>query len=608
MKEFSRFVPYVVAGLAGLLLAFAAVPRGDAEGEMRLREFARLPVVNGGRVQPLDTVARTSLLMISNRQYYVDPDGNSQPAIKWLLEVSTSSPRHFKAGASSAVDLKVFRIENEEVLDLLKLKPRSGFRYAYREFLDRIPALEAQARRADRKEAKLRSLFDVKVLHTNGQVELFFKLATLQAPYALPPASAGEEWQPLLLAVVRGHDGEEASRPARAWDALLRAYSAGSVRAFNRELDSYRAWLNERMPDEAGKTGFETFFNNFAPFYLCAFVYVVVFLLACIGWLTAPEPLYRTAFWLGVVAALVHTWALFARMYLSGRPLVFVTNLYSSAVFIGWMSVLLGLVLERIYRNGVGSALAGLTGALSLVIAHHLGNEGDTLEMLRAVLDTNFWLATHVTTVTIGYSATFVAGFLGIAFIILGFFTPWLKGELFRSLTQMIYGIVCFATLFSFVGTVLGGIWADQSWGRFWGWDPKENGALLIVIWNALILHARWSGMIKQRGMAVLAVGGNMVTAWSWFGTNQLGVGLHAYGFTNTLANWLLFFWISQVVVIALGVMPLSVWRSFAPVQPAVVPAPIPTVLPAPAPAAGPPHVKPVSRKRRGQATGIKKK
>ena len=87
---------------------------------------------------------------------------------------------------------------------------------------------------------------------------------------------------------------------------------------------------------------------------------------------------------------------------------------------------------------------------------------------------------------------------------------------------QMIYGVVCFATLLSFVGTVLGGIWADQSWGRFWGWDPKENGALLIVIWNALILHARWGGLVKQRGMAVLAVVGNMVTGWSWFGTNQL--------------------------------------------------------------------------------------
>jgi ABC-type transport system involved in cytochrome c biogenesis permease subunit len=98
----------------------------------------------------------------------------------------------------------------------------------------------------------------------------------------------------------------------------------------------------------------------------------------------------------------------------------------------------------------------------------------------------------------------------------------------------MIYGVVCFALLFSFTGTILGGIWADQSWGRFWGWDPKENGAVLIVLWNALILHARWGGVIRHRGRAVLAVLGNVVTAFSWVGTNLLGIGLHSYGFTQT--------------------------------------------------------------------------
>src|SRR5205085_11006911 len=137
------------------------------------------------------------------------------------------------------------------------------------------------------------------------------------------------------------------------------------------------------------------------------------------------------------------------------------------------------------------------------------------------------------------YASTFVAGFLAIVYILRGVFTSTLSQVTAKALTRMVYGIVCFATLFSFVGTVLGGIWADQSWGRFWGWDPKENGALIIVIWNALILHARWSGLVKQTGTAVLAVVGNMVTLWSWFGTNQLGVGLHAYGFSNTLAMML---------------------------------------------------------------------
>ena len=169
---------------------------------------------------------------------------------------------------------------------------------------------------------------------------------------------------------------------------------------------------------------------------------------------------------------------------------------------------------------------------------------------MQAVLDTNFWLATHVVVVTIGYSATFFAGFLGAGWLLGGGRTRHGPG-----LAKMIYGVVCFASLASFVGTVLGGIWADQSWGRFWGWDPKENGAALIVLWNLTLLHARWGGLVRDRGVAVLAVGGNIVTAWSWFGTNMLGVGLHSYGFMDSAVHWLGLFMGINVCVMMTGVM-----------------------------------------------------
>jgi ABC-type transport system involved in cytochrome c biogenesis permease subunit len=143
------------------------------------------------------------------------------------------------------------------------------------------------------------------------------------------------------------------------------------------------------------------------------------------------------------------------------------------------------------------------------------------------------------------------------------------RGELGKSITRMIYGIICFATLFSFVGTVLGGIWADQSWGRFWGWDPKENGALIIVLWNALILHARWGGLVRDGGLANLAIVGNIVTAWSWFGVNMLGIGLHSYGFTSAAFMWLVAFGSSQLLLIGLGLLPRQYWRSFRSTPPA---------------------------------------
>ena len=145
--------------------------------------------------------------------------------------------------------------------------------------------------------------------------------------------------------------------------------------------------------------------------------------------------------------------------------------------------------------------------------------------------------------------------FRSLLHILRGAFTRSLDAEAAAALTRMTYGVTCFALLFNVTGTVLGGIWADQSWGRFWGWDPKENGALLIVIWNALILHARWGGLVRARGLMNLAIFGNIVTAFSWFGVNMLGVGLHSYGFMDAAFKWLMMFNASQLFLIALGAL-----------------------------------------------------
>jgi len=281
----------------------------------------------------------------------------------------------------------------------------------------------------------------------------------------------------------------------------------------------------------------------------------------CGSWLGWSRPLNRSAFYVTLIALALHTFGLAARMYLQGRPPV--TNLYSSAVFIGWGTVIIGLFLERLFRDGIGLACSAVIGFITLIIAHHLAGSGDTLEMLRAVLDTNIWLATHVVSITIGYSAMFLAGMLAMIYVIRGVLTRSLTRESAQSLARMTYGVLCFATLFSFVGTVLGGIWADQSWGRFWGWDPKENGALLIVLWCAIILHARWGGYIKQRGLMVLALFGNVITSFSWFGVNMLGVGLHSYGFMDKAFPWLMAFVASQLALMALAALPLHRWRSF---------------------------------------------
>ena len=229
--------------------------------------------------------------------------------------------------------------------------------------------------------------------------------------------------------------------------------------------------------------------------------------------------------------------------------------------------MLLGVLLERIYRRGFATAVAAASGFSSLIVAHHLTGDGDTMEMMRAVLDSNFWLATHVTTITIGYSGTFLAGAIAIAWVIRRHLVRKPDPATSRALGATTYGIICFALFFSFVGTVLGGIWADQSWGRFWGWDPKENGALLIVLWNAIILHARWGGYVRERGIMTMAIFGNVITSLSWFGVNMLGVGLHSYGFMDSAFWALTGFCASQFALMGLALLPARFWSPAAAAQ-----------------------------------------
>src|SRR5437588_2727953 len=212
------------------------------------------------------------------------------------------------------------------------------------------------------------------------------------------------------------------------------AYHNNDPETFNRAIENYKAWLAPNFQKELKKGRAEFYYNDVKAFLHAMIIYIFAFLLAGGALLTfgmlpnLSESFRRSAFYLIILAGCVHTFGLIFRMVLEGRPPV--TNLYSSAIFIGWGTMVLGLVLERIYRLGIGSAVAAFAGFMTLLIAHNLALGGDTMEMLRAVLDTNFWFATHVVVVTLVYVSTFVAGLLAILYVVLGLFTPRLKEKL----------------------------------------------------------------------------------------------------------------------------------------------------------------------------------
>ncbi len=337
------------------------------------------------------------------------------------------------------------------------------------------------------------------------------------------------------------------------------AYEKADQDAFDRGLIEYTLRQHnslKRNHQESVKTNLEIFYNNLNPLLLAKFFYCLALLFVLAASIAYTSKFSTIAQTLINSAFALHTFTIIARILILARPPV--SNLYETFVFVSWVTVLLGLFLNTLRKEKqeypLGTLLASFTGFLLLMISGKFAVEGDTMQVVIAVLNSNFWLSTHVICVTIGYAGVASAGVLAHVHLIKELISKFTNRE--RSSDpqediKVILGVLAFGFCFSFIGTILGGIWADQSWGRFWGWDPKENGALLIVLWSAAIFHARIAGLVGSRGTAIAAAVGTAVVMISWFGINLLGVGLHSYGFTSGLAFGLITYLIVETIFLS---------------------------------------------------------
>ena len=614
-----RWPVYAWIASVAALVAIALIPASAIRNKLRPAErgtgfdlyaAGKIPVQFGGRVMPLDAYARQTLKAMTNKESLpLDnapakiaerSQGRKLSAVQWLMEVASDEP--------NVRYLPMFRIDADEVLTELGLQRRPSKLYSLDDIGQQVDRFNDLVEEAREKESRDQSFKDKKLIELdmrtrqytlaesamripsppNIPAEFFPEgtseatrnlfavrqlqqqmeaLASMPAPAIIPPEEVVVEnavdqpdWRifaPAFFDTAKMQLAEDEIPPTiNTFGKIITSYGDEDSVEFNAAVDEHLAAATS-TPD----TGFERFavslerwLGHTGPTSLATVVYLLAIVMGLVAF-AIDSPRLDQAVWGSVaIAFAVHTIVLVSRIYITGRAPVI--NLYSSAVFIGWAAALFGLIVERIFRYGMGNMLAAVAGMMTLRVAYNLTlnvGQAETMGVLQAVLDTQFWLTTHVISVSLGYVATMVAGLLGIGYLIAG----WLNANavLRRDLYRVIYGASCFGILFSFIGTVLGGLWADDSWGRFWGWDPKENGALLIVIWNALMLHARWDGMVKATGFALLAIGGNIVTAWSWFGTNELGIGLHSYGFTEGMLQKLAIFFAVQAAFIIAGLM-----------------------------------------------------
>jgi ABC-type transport system involved in cytochrome c biogenesis permease subunit len=346
--------------------------------------------------------------------------------------------------------------------------------------------------------------------------------------------------QPLPAAEVR-----EVAQAAAAWqqaylakdEEQLAAAMNDFLEVVGRVAEPYREPVSEQLTER------ELWFNRTNPFrqawlasLLAAFLLGVGVLLGA-RWATAG----RAFRWTGMVAyAGCLAWSVagfWCRVTISGRPPV--SNMYESVIWVAFMTAAFGLVLEFVYRSGVLALAGALVSTLGFVLADQLPlTLAPNIQPLQAVLRSNYWLVIHVLTIVSSYAAFALAWGLGNLNLGLILFAPG-RRDLIQMLSGFCYRAIQIGVVLLAAGTLLGGFWAAESWGRFWGWDPKEVWALIALLCYVIPLHARYVGWVKEFGLAVCSVVCFASVVMAWYGVNfVLGAGLHSYGFGGGNDAW----------------------------------------------------------------------
>jgi ABC-type transport system involved in cytochrome c biogenesis permease subunit len=611
MKPFQLYISILLLGLL-LKPSFAE--------NLETQVFSDIVIQDGGRLKPLDTFARNSLLAIQQASK-IKKDKLS--AMDWMGQLLLHPEISYQR--------KDFKIREPEVLEALGIAPQDDHLYSFDELRKGMNGIMTDLQAWFQKEDVQRSLVEQQVVRLYSVLGQYYQISRSLTVFTkdlsidnealakdfdlkvgemtsylhfhryadklrdevtrlsnVPENSRDERDKSLLRLVTQMSDriqdqtssqlniipsppsvvNETWASPwalmgeknidAWTWERLLElqnlhdALVVGKLQEAQAQAEAFKAGVAHRS-----NMGLELFYNK-ADLFTNSLVFdLIAFIFLMCSWMFWPRALRTTAMITAFIGLGLHGAGIVLRMLMMGRPPV--STLYESIIFVGFIAMAMCMILEVVRRNGIGIFCGTVLASILHFIGFGYADDGDTMGMLVAVLNSNFWLATHVVTITMGYGITVVAGLVGHLYFIMAIIKPTDKAGL-KEIYKNAIGLSLVALLFTTLGTILGGIWADQSWGRFWGWDPKENGAMLIVLWLLMLLHGRISGEMKALGFSAGLILGNIVVALAWFGVNLLSVGLHNYGFTESIKSNLILFCSIEVVLALVGYV-IAGWR-----------------------------------------------
>lgn len=546
--------------LSSVLIAWIGlVPQlSQANTDSGMDSLKRLPIQDAGRIKPFDTFARETLQLVYGRTSYkpaektgsyesgAKPDSRARPALEivmtWFL-----APQFWDE--QPIIELRLAALK--EALNLEKTRDRFTPRELFSN--DRLGLVFQELASYRETKAKLNPYYQ-SVARLESQLGLYQAVKDASVLRLVPPAPVAASAEPVDPLLPKEPDRW---RSMREIEGPLKEKFAVVAKSFIRELPGA-----ESSPAEAGavslevavqdfqaaarsentelypdgkEIGIEVHYEELHPFRMAWLLYVFSAIVMGMAWNRAGRPaeknLVRAAWVLALVAFAIHTYGFGLRVYLTGRPPV--SNMYESVIWVSWGTMLFSFFFEWKQKARFILLAGAIVATFCNIVADSVPHVLDaSLQPLEPVLRSNLWLTVHVLTITISYSAYFLAwalGNIGLLFVVRG---DMAASPRIEALTIAIYRCMQVGVVLLAAGTILGGVWADYSWGRFWGWDPKETWALIALLGYLALLHARLSGWVKNVGMLVGSVASFILVIMAWYGVNfVLGAGLHSYGF-----------------------------------------------------------------------------
>jgi ABC-type transport system involved in cytochrome c biogenesis permease subunit len=491
-----------------------------------LDPLRRLAVQDGGRIKPFDTFARETARRLTGAKPFGFERVKGLEPTEWVLAM-VSDPARWRGE-------RMIKVTHAGLRKATGLAETGDALYTFNELVTHEGFLKA----ADAVHEKMRKDREAKLDPVEREIsDLYESLSLLSGIFSgeslrvVPhPDDPRATW--FSLADLEKADVPQVQRVKALVTALVVAYRDGD----RANVGTAAAALGRRLAEMAPAVypsdrdiAVEVHYNQAKPFRTAWLLYLLGFLALLASFPLASRPASWAGMALVVSAFVMHAYGMVLRMLISGRPPV--TNMYESVIWVAWGAMLFALVFEAVYKVRYFAACAAGLAVICLILADNVPILDGSIEPLVPVLRDNMWLTVHVLTITLGYAAFTLAMGLGHLNLGLYFFAPK-RESLFKSLSLFLYRALQVGTLFLAVGTALGGVWASYSWGRFWGWDPKETWALIALLGYLAILHGRLVGWIKDFGMAVGSIVGYLGVLMAWYGVNfVLGTGLHSYGF-----------------------------------------------------------------------------